>query len=153
MHRINRLFPTTVGAHQVQDFPSIGPKYIYVARTYTNEEIYVKFTDRYSDELHTFCADRKLAPALLGFERLHGGWFVVAMEKATTGAFPQTLESHQIKAWKEEIQALVHDFHEEGLVHGDLRPLNFILVPGDTPKMLLVDFDWGGKEGERDGLR
>ena len=73
---------------------------------------------------------------------------MVAMEKVKTEEFPQTLESHQIKAWKEEIQAMVQDFHEKGLVHGDLRPPNFIFVPGDTPKMLLVDFDWGGKEGK-----
>ncbi len=30
-------------------------------------------------------------------------------------------------------------------MHGDLRPPNFIV---DEERLLLIDFDWGGKEGQ-----
>ena len=36
-------------------------------------------------------------------------------------------------------------FHVEGLVHGDLQAVN-ILCKEDS--MWLIDFDWGGKDGE-----
>ena len=44
-------------------------------------EILVKFAQRYSRDLHIFCAEGGLAPELLGFEQLPGGWFALAMEK------------------------------------------------------------------------
>ena len=58
--------------------------------------------------------------------RTAGGWYVVVMEKIDEA-----------------------DFHGKGLVvHGGLRLANFVFAESDgTRKMLLVDFDWGGKEG------
>ena len=41
---------------------------------------------------------------------------------------------------------LVKGFHEQGLVHGDLRDVN-ILGVGDH-QFWLVDFDWVGRDGE-----
>jgi len=37
------------------------------------------------------------------------------------------------------------DVHQHGYVHGDLRPPSFIV---DGERLLLIDFDWGGKEGQ-----
>ena len=37
------------------------------------------------------------------------------------------------------------DFHKDNLVRGDLRDAN-IICKGDS--VMLVDFDWGGKDGE-----
>ncbi|KAF9648216.1 hypothetical protein BDM02DRAFT_3115685 [Thelephora ganbajun] len=115
----------------------------------TNEEIYVKFTRQYSRELHVFCAKRGLAPELLGFERLTGGWFALAMKKVDI-VEPWKIQSFpELETWKKEIRQLVKDFHQEGLVHGDLRLANFIFTEGESPRrMLLIDFDWGGKAGE-----
>lgn len=48
-------------------------------------------------------------------------------------------------AYPQQLRQLVSDFHEEGLVHGDLRHPN-IIIEGD--RVLLLDFDWGGREGE-----
>ena len=39
----------------------------------------------------------------------------------------------------------MENFHSKGLVHGDLRDPN-ILCNGES--VMLVDFDWGGKDGE-----
>ena len=51
-------------------------------------------------------------------------------------------------------QQLVHEMHDEGLFHGDIRHPN-VLVRKDINTnpdlcggLLLVDFDWGGKESE-----
>ena len=66
-------------------FDKIVYRNLYHAQvTSTNEEIYVKFTQKYLHGLHMFCAKRWLAPELLGFERLPGGWFAVAMKKIDT---------------------------------------------------------------------
>jgi serine/threonine protein kinase len=136
-------------------------RYLYHARiTSTGEEIYVKFTQQYSRELHEFCAGKGLAPKLLGFDRLPGGWFALAMEKIDTVDLAH-VESSRLDVCKQEIRDLVRDFHAKGLVHGDLRPPNFIFTKGSPTRMLLVDFDWGGKEKEvffpcgqlADGLR
>jgi Ser/Thr protein kinase RdoA (MazF antagonist) len=47
--------------------------------------------------------------------------------------------------WAGELQHLTEDFHAEGLVHGDLRDTN-IICKEDC--MMLIEFDWGGKDGE-----
>jgi tRNA A-37 threonylcarbamoyl transferase component Bud32 len=44
-----------------------------------------------------------------------------------------------------ELQRLMDDFHEKDLVHGDLRAAN-IICKDDF--VMLIDFDWGGKDGE-----
>ena len=55
---------------------------LYHARTIPEGEgVYAKFTQKYSRDLRLFCADRGLAPKLLGFEQLPGGWFGLVMEK------------------------------------------------------------------------
>jgi len=47
--------------------------------------------------------------------------------------------------WLKDIDNVVKQFHAQGYVHGDLRPPNFIVNNG---RLFLIDFDWGGKEGE-----
>ena len=122
---------------------------LYVARLgSTNGDIYVKFTQQYSPELHRFCADKGFAPKLLGFERLIGGWIALAMEKVDIVEPWEIKSFSDLGTWKEEIRALVKAFHEEDFVHGDLRLANFIFTEQSPHKMLLVDFDWGGKEGD-----
>lgn len=109
--------------------------------------IYVKFTQRYSVQLHQFCASKGHAPKILGFEELRGGWFMVAMEMIEAVNWEEIRSPPNVKKWEEEIWGLVHEFHGIGLVHGDLRLANFVF-PKDLQKMQLVDFDWGGKDGE-----
>jgi hypothetical protein len=54
----------------------------------------------------------------------------------------------ELDTWKEDIRRLVEGFHDQGLVHGDLRLENLIFTESSPRKMMLVDFDWGGREGE-----
>ncbi|KAI9438221.1 hypothetical protein H4582DRAFT_2076825 [Lactarius indigo] len=100
-------------------------RFLYKAKRPGVDEFFlIKFAQRYSIDLHHFCAKAGHAPSILGYERLPGGWFAVAME---------------------ELVNLVESFHAENLVHGDLRDAN-IICRGDS--MMLIDFDWGGKVGE-----
>ncbi|KAF8506859.1 hypothetical protein F5888DRAFT_1630006 [Russula emetica] len=125
-----------------------GRRLLYLATSdHNQEQILLKFSRRYSKDLHEFCASVDHAPELLAFERLPGGWFGVAMKYYPLA--DRILESKRLcdhgETWLKDINNVVERFHAQGYVHGDLRPPNFI-VNGD--KLLLVDFDWGRKEGE-----
>jgi serine/threonine protein kinase len=125
-------------------------RFLYVAKVTSGPEsgtILVKFTTKYSKELHHFCASSGFAPKLFAFEELPGGWFGIAMEY-----FPSALRIAESPglvdhgdAWLTKMDEIVEKFHKNGYVHGDLRPPNFI---ADGERLLLIDFDWGGKEGE-----
>jgi serine/threonine protein kinase len=123
-------------------------RFLYVANdTEKHTQILVKFTKRYSKELHEFCVSQGFAPRLLAFEELPGGWLGVAMEFLSS-AFrvadsPSLVE--QGERWLKRMDEIVETLHEHGYVHGDLRAPNFIV---DGEKLCLVDFDWGGKEGQ-----
>ena len=132
---------------------NIEHRHLYHARLVSpassDKAIFVKFSQRYSLELHRFCASQGLAPKILGFQKLYGGWFAVVMEKIELVDHGSITSFPEVRKWKEDIKKLVEGFHQKGLVHGDLRLPNFLLTKDDSPrKMLLIDFDWGGKDGE-----
>jgi serine/threonine protein kinase len=109
--------------------------------------VLIKFARQYSIELHELCANSGHAPRILAFERLPGGWFAVAMEYIESGVpitHSSLLPAHRDR-WMAELRGLMHSFHEKGFVHGDLRDAN-IICKNDS--VMLIDFDWGGKEGE-----
>ncbi|KAF9647363.1 hypothetical protein BDM02DRAFT_3117161 [Thelephora ganbajun] len=127
----------------------VSYRHLYHAHLEEGQGVYVKFTRRYSLELHKFCASHGLAPRLLGFERLAGGWYGVVMEKVDTTDVLKVESSPDLETWKKDIWSLVHGFHQMGLVHGDLRLANFIFTKNTNPRrMMVVDFDWGGEDGE-----
>jgi len=91
------------------------------------------------------------APRLYGVKELPGGWFLVAMEYISDDT-PLCLYERDdsdviahVAKWHRDMEELMRRFHREGYVHGDLRAPN-ILCKDD--KVMLVDFDWGGKVGE-----
>jgi hypothetical protein len=114
---------------------------LYNARVHSGgDAILVKFSRTYCIELHDYCFEQGHAPRILGFEHLPGGWYGIAMEYLS-GASP--IKSVQLGP---QLRELVNGFHEQGLVHGDLRDAN-ILSDG-REQFWLIDFDWGGKDGE-----
>ncbi|KAI9449631.1 hypothetical protein BJY52DRAFT_1192401 [Lactarius psammicola] len=129
-----------------RDYPD---HHLYIAKTLDvpEKEIIVKFTRRYSIDLHNFCAERGHAPSILGFSSVPGGWFVVAMDYISPSVYPsQSRNLVRLRdKWKGDLKTLVQSFHEANLVHGDLREPNMI-CSGET--IMLVDFDWGGRAGE-----
>jgi thiamine kinase-like enzyme len=100
-------------------------------------------------ELHEICASKGLAPEILRFQELHGGWLVVAMEEIDTVDYTAITSFPEAGKWKKDITELVNGFHQKGLVHGDLHLANFLFTKSSNPqKMLFIDFDWRGKDGE-----
>ena len=103
---------------------------------------------------YTFSAFNADSPRICSGSNSYRGWFALAMEKvdvvdlSVVVSFPERLG-----IWKQEIRKLVDDFHQEDLVHGDLRLANFIFTNDSACRMLLVDFDWGGKAAEVRFLR
>ncbi|KAF8343363.1 hypothetical protein F5887DRAFT_1283597 [Amanita rubescens] len=131
-------------------FPDPRPnRLLYVAQTPDEKIVLIKFARRYSIELHDFCLGLGHAPQILAFERLPGGWYGIAMEWIESGVpithSESTLSAAHLDRWKKELQDLVEKFHLAGLVHGDLRDANILCK---EESMWLIDFDWGGKDGE-----
>jgi serine/threonine protein kinase len=47
------------------------------------------------------------------------------------------------------VTELVTSFHDQNFVHGDIRDSNLLVRTEDGKlQMKLIDFDWGGREGE-----
>ena len=122
---------------------------LFLAETLDSDEklILVKFSRRYAHQLHGFCASRGQAPDVLDFKQIPGGWSVVAMDYIHPCVHPS--ESPKLTSlcdqWADDMKNLVQSFHDLDLVHGDLRE-PIMLCNGE--KVMLVDFDWGGKVGE-----
>lgn len=144
--------PNKYLAFKIGDFfPNRQDRLLYGAVTPGGDNqpdlILIKFARQYCIELHDLCAKLGHAPRIFGYERLPGGWYAVAMEfieDSVSITSSGLLPLHRDR-WKKELQRLVDNFHAKGFVHGDLRDAN-ILCKGD--RMTLIDFDWGGKDGE-----
>jgi RIO1 family len=118
---------------------SLRELYIAASRDFVRGDIVVKFVKRYSLELHCFCYERGHAPKILGYQRLPGGWWGIAMESLR---WARALDRPELVG---EIRALVDAFHREGLVHGDLRECNIICT---DETWWVIDFDWSGIAGQ-----
>lgn len=129
--------------------------------------IVVKFVDRYGYEGHQLLADLGLAPQLLycgllngqvdardsesarGASTFIGGlytgpWRMVVMEFVDGATM-----SVQRELWPPDVYQKIKDalgvLHSHGFAFGDLRPPNVMLKKDGN--IMLIDFDWCGKEG------
>jgi tRNA A-37 threonylcarbamoyl transferase component Bud32 len=82
------------------------------------------------------------APALKGFERVAGGWYMIVMD-AITDEFGHVdkLSASLYKPIQEKVVAL----HQQGYVHGDLCNTNLMVRKNSAPEMMLFDFDWAAQ--------
>ncbi|KAF8416717.1 hypothetical protein EV426DRAFT_625874 [Tirmania nivea] len=113
-------------------------------------ELLIKFTRRYSKDIHLLLSGKGFAPELLGIEAIPGGWLMVIMKSVLDSHQSASfLEPKEREAYREDIENIVACLHGNGFVHGDLRPTN-LLVPksaNGNGKVLLVDFDEAGQDG------
>ena len=115
------------------------------------EPVVVKFMRSYSKDLHEHCAALALGPLVLGFEKLPGDWLMVVMEYMADYKPFFTLEDRASISTqlRQMVTELVASFHAQNLVHGDIRDNNLLVrFKGGKLEMKLIDFDWGGREGE-----
>ncbi|KAJ6476216.1 hypothetical protein C8R45DRAFT_373480 [Mycena sanguinolenta] len=126
--------------------PDHSPRAVFEALlhspTTATQRVVVKFTHQYCATAHELLARQSYAPQLL-YHKQHddvGGLFVIIM--AWCSGFPAEKLSPEAEAHLRKAVRLLHD---ASFVFGDLRPPN-VMVSDD--KIMLVDFDWVGKEGE-----
>jgi len=125
-----------------------GRKLLFSGRKQDGERICIKFVRRYGKEVHIWCAGKGIAPKLMGFEALPGGWYMVVMEYLDeTWALFDDDKVKGIKGVKERFAAAIVELHEVGMVHGDIREANLMVKEGGKG-FKLVDFDWAGVFGE-----
>lgn len=128
----------------------LGDKLLYTGSTNAGIDIIVKFTRRYGTQLHLHCSSLGCAPPLLGREELDGGWLMIIMRHMIDYHPFSTLDKRSLSSRLRPILSdLVHSFHQQNLVHGDLRDTNVLVrEDGEQLEVKLVDFDWGGVAGE-----
>jgi hypothetical protein len=115
----------------------------------TNQEVIVKFTARYNEAAHRLLAKAQLAPALHFCGRVIGGLYMIIMDRVDGRSI------WQLQRDKTPIPAIVATkveeslrlLHNEDIVFGDLRSNNILYVASED-RVVLVDFDWPGKNGE-----
>lgn len=130
--------------------PYIPMKAVFVAEAKTSsgtEKVVVKFAYTYNREAHELLANEEpsQAPRLryCKFEPSVGMWVVVMdyVEGLGLGVDDVLEETVHI----ESLRVALEKLHSRGLVFGDLRPPN-VLIVGD--KVVLIDFDWCGEAGK-----
>ena len=114
-----------------------------------NLTVTVKFAAKYNQDAHRRLAEAGLAPKLWFCERVAdvGGLYVVVMDY---------VELDDITSLHDDYPGVIHSLrravqllHEDDLVFGDLREPNILVCGnGSDASVMLVDFDWCGKEGE-----
>lgn len=115
----------------------------------TNQDVIVKFTAHYNEAAHRLLAESEFAPRLHFCERVIGDLYMVVMDRVDGKSIWQLQEGKipvpaiVFKSVKDAIDLL----HENDIVLGDLRNPS-ILYDASKARVVLVDFDWSGKDGE-----
>ena len=125
--------------------------------------VIVKFTDTYVRNGHELLSARSFAPALWFCEKVEsvGGSYVVVMDfvegSSLDGDDILGLDAARV------LEQAVKELHDNGLVFGDLRAPNVILLDSNpnsegtadphsgstlATTLMLVDFDWCDEEGQ-----
>jgi len=115
----------------------------------TNEEVIVKFTARYNEVAHRLLANEAYAPRLHFCECVIGNLYMVVMDRVDGKSIWQLREDKipvpEIVA--RSVTDAIELLHENDIVFGDLRDPN-ILYDASKARVVLVDFDWSGKDRE-----
>jgi hypothetical protein len=108
--------------------------------------VIIKFTRLYSIDAHMNCT---LAPKIVYWNWLPGGWIVIIMHKVAGEMFHIWKPSHpkqSISKVRAKVKASLKELHAAGFVHGDIRPNNIMVQPDNSVR--IIDFEWAGKIGE-----
>lgn len=118
--------------------------------TYGNEEVLVKFCDRYHGGSHTIVAQANLAPELFFCEQIQGDVFMV-ITKFINGQDAHFRFEHRVlpEEIMNDVRSAIKQLHNAGLVFGDLRRPNIMIEKRpDREHALLIDFEWVGQDGQ-----
>ena len=111
--------------------------------------VVVKFTPTYCARAHEVAHKMGSAPKLWFCDEVECvGMFVVVME-FVEGRCLDDDKPYLPEKVLEPLRGAISALHDAELVHGDLRGPNVIVSEGSGGKhAMLLDFDWGGKEGD-----
>ncbi|KAI0321154.1 hypothetical protein OF83DRAFT_1051705 [Amylostereum chailletii] len=125
--------------------------------------VVVKFSRTYGADAHRLLADENLAPKLHFTAKIHGGLTMVVMDLVVDQNAYSRFNPRQIPVDSpvlEDVKRALDLLHASGMVFGDLRLLNVMVINSDQNiedghsvdrdklRGLLIDFDWAGKAGE-----
>jgi len=115
----------------------------------TSEDVIVKFTAHYNDAAQRLLAEAGLAPKLHFCGRVVGGLYMIVMERVDGTSVWQLQQDNSVipAIVATKVEEAVRLLHSEDIVFGDLRTNNIIYVASQD-RVVLVDFDWPGKDRE-----
>ncbi|KAG8685839.1 hypothetical protein FRC08_012883 [Ceratobasidium sp. 394] len=125
---------------------------VFLAITESGTHIVVKFVRHYNSVAHRALAAEGLAPKLLydSNEQLECGMRMIIMDYIHTknlhDYLSQPLQGDRkaaVRSIKKDLTSALRIIHGNGLVFGDLRKPNVLVVEnGEQVGALLIDFDW-----------
>ncbi|KAJ7786021.1 hypothetical protein B0H16DRAFT_1708240 [Mycena metata] len=119
------------------------PCALYAATLPDGTKVAVKFTKRYGIDAHKLLAELSFAPILHGVFQVQDGYLMVVME-LVEGVMAWGNEAQISTGAVADLCKAVQVLHAQGLVHGDLRLPNIMLLAGQQPSIKILDFDWAG---------
>jgi hypothetical protein len=141
---------SSIGSSGIQNFiylsQPMSDKLIFIGKLQTGKHICVKFVKDYSEKAHSSCASMGFAPALIGFDRIPGGWYMVVMD-AIDDDYRELHELPNEPSVLDGITEKIISLHQAGFVHGDIRDTNIMVRKDGETGFMLVDFDWAGEIG------
>ncbi|KAK1217271.1 hypothetical protein PQX77_020063 [Marasmius sp. AFHP31] len=157
-HRARRSYPYMAsyeiyGRESVVAFKSrLDENRLVFTVAHGGSDYIVKFTQRYSKEVHQYLASLGFAPKLFQCKVLPGGWIAVLMERSKYTQVVELSKDHT-ELVKRRVSEIVQMLHGQDLVHGDILATNLLvdedsLTRGGDVKVHFVDFDWAGRVGE-----
>jgi len=91
----------------------------------------------------------RIAPTLLSFESLPGGWIMVVMDKIGNNYISLFSASTVMRGYLYDlIKEKLQELHQKGMVHGDFCNAKIVVEKIASDKFLFLDFDWAGRIGE-----
>jgi hypothetical protein len=121
---------------------------------YGGNPVLVKFCETYSEYAHRTLAAAGLAPTLHYCSQIFGGAFMVVMDLVHgRDAYHEFKHRSLPPTVVEDIQLALKTLHDAGLVFGDVRRPNIMVLKSrnqdgnDEWHARLVDFDWSGPVG------
>jgi len=123
-------------------------RYVFLVEcTGADESVYkaiAKFTKGYGREVHEYCAKNGFAPKLLAYEELAASWSFVLMEHVVL----ESISGMDSNEKRQQLDNILQSLRIGNFVHGDLRQNN-VFWNRDQNRVILIDFDWSGINGEK----
>ncbi|KAL4063624.1 hypothetical protein V8B97DRAFT_2106049 [Scleroderma yunnanense] len=125
-----------------QPFPD---KLIFFATLSDQQPVCIKFARQYSKDAHEACAALERAPALLGFEKIPGCWFMIVMD-TLVDEYVMVFNSTPTPSLIDDIRNVLRCM---SYGRSDVRETDIIVSRSNKTKLRIIDFDWGGKFGDQ----